>query len=107
MITRESIELLASIRAQTGTASIEAEFLAETASTLGGAERAVKSALAALARSGSGDERRLAAAQRAVWAYFVQRELIGFRDHSEVIRDLGIPSEVLAGLGTAQSLRQR
>lgn len=104
---RDQIELLEAVRAQTGAVSLEVEFLAEQASTLGAAERAVKTALAALAGTGSTDEPRLAAAQHAVWAYFIQRELIGFRDHGDVIADLGIPSQVLAGLGTVQSLRRR
>ena len=38
-------------------------------------------------------------AREAVWAYFVQRELIGFRKHNDVIQELKIPPEVLAGLG--------
>jgi hypothetical protein len=34
-----------------------------------------------------------------VWQYFVQRELVGFRKHNDVIQELSIPGEVLAGLG--------
>ena len=35
----------------------------------------------------------------AVWRYFVQRELCGFRRHNDVIRDLDIPPVVLNGIG--------
>ena len=41
----------------------------------------------------------LADARKVVWEYFVQRELVGFRKHADVIQDLSIPGEVLAGLG--------
>jgi hypothetical protein len=38
-------------------------------------------------------------AAEAVYAWFIQRELCGFRRHDSVIRDLQIPREVLARLG--------
>ena len=42
---------------------------------------------------------QLTAAQNAVWAYFVQRELCGFKRHQDVIAAFAIPREVLNGLG--------
>jgi hypothetical protein len=36
-----------------------------------------------------------------VYAWFIQRELCGFRRHDAVIRDLQIPREVLVRLGAA------
>jgi hypothetical protein len=38
-------------------------------------------------------------AAAAVHAYFIQRELCGFRRHDDVIREMGIPRSVLVRLG--------
>lgn len=40
-------------------------------------------------------------AARAVHAWFIQRELCGLRRHADVIRELGIPNEVLVRLGAS------
>jgi hypothetical protein len=101
MSLRESLDLIRIVRPHAGTAAIEHEIAGERASSLGAAEQRVKNTLAAL-RDVTGDRSEaLRAAQQAVWAYFVQRELIGFRRHAEVIQDLGISGEVLAGLGAS------
>jgi hypothetical protein len=97
---RDSLDLIHMVRPEAGHAAIEHEILAERASSLSAAERRVTKALEGLA-AGADRPRWLAEAQQAVWAYFVQRELIGFRRHTEVIRDLGIPPEVLNGLGAS------
>ncbi|MBJ3783976.1 hypothetical protein JEQ47_04505 [Devosia sp. MSA67] len=88
------------VRPEAGHAAIEHEILAERASSLTAAERRVVKALAELT-AGADRPTWLSEAQQAVWAYFVQRELIGFRRHDDVIRDLGIPQEVLNGLGAS------
>ncbi|MCD2175924.1 DUF6665 family protein [Rhizobium sp. C4] len=82
--------------------NFEAEALSESASSLGHQGRKVEKALAALAVA-EGDDRQaaLAVAAEAVWAYFVQRELCGLRDHRLIIREMGIPGEVLTRLGAA------
>jgi len=98
MSLRESLELIRMVRPEAGTAALEHEIEQERASSLGAAEARVKKTLAALRASGD-TATALRDAQQAVWAYFVQRELIGFRRHAEVIQDLGIPGEVLSGLG--------
>jgi hypothetical protein len=88
------------------------EILAEKASALG---RAGEKAGAALARldahaqsratepaAAEHDSRRqalLKEAADAVYAFFIQRELCGLRRHDAVIRELGIPREVLVRLG--------
>jgi len=41
-------------------------------------------------------------AAREVWAFFVQRELCGLRDQKQVIRDYGIPGEVIVRLGAIE-----
>jgi len=88
------------------------EILAEKASALGRAGEKAEAALARLnAHAGTtGDDG--AAAERdsqrlvllreaadAVYAFFIQRELCGLRRHEAVIRELGIPREVLVRLG--------
>jgi hypothetical protein len=99
---RESLDLIRMVRPEAGTAAIDHEIAAERASSIGAAEKRVIKALDAL-RTAEGDRRAaLADAQDAVWSYFVQRELIGFRRHADVIQDLKIPGEVLAGLGAVR-----
>ncbi|SMQ66316.1 hypothetical protein SAMN06295905_1450 [Devosia lucknowensis] len=97
---RDSLDLIRMVRPEAGTAAIEHEIQAERASSLSTAERRVVKALAEL-KAGADHARWLAESQQAVWAYFVQRELIGFRRHTDVISDLGIPAEVLNGLGAS------
>lgn len=102
---RDSLELIRMVRPEAGTAALEHEIAAERANSLGAAEARVIKAVTALAT----DEERqrwLAEARDAVWCYFVQRELIGFRRHADVIQDLKIPSEVLAGLGVVAPVRK-
>lgn len=105
MSLRDSLDLIRMVRPQAGTAAIEHEILAERASSLGAAERKVAETIAALAAAEGDAAPQLAAARQAVWAYFVQRELIGFRRHHDVIRDLNIPAQVLAGLGAMPGRR--
>jgi hypothetical protein len=95
---RTSLDLIGMVRPDAGTAAIEHEIQAERASSLGAAEKRVIDAIAALANS-TDRSNALPEAREAVWAYFVQRELIGFRRHTDVIRDLAIPQDVLNGLG--------
>ncbi|MGP2493446.1 DUF6665 family protein [Mesorhizobium sp. PUT5] len=78
------------------------EILAEKASALGRAGARAESALARLrAHQGGQAERRtlLADTADAVYAWFIQRELCGFRRHDSVIREFSIPPEVLVRLG--------
>jgi hypothetical protein len=88
---------------------LQYDMMAEKAASLGHharlAEASVKH-LRAFDASGSGgaDERLhlLRKAAGEVWAYFVQREACGMRDHREIIKDFGIPNEVLARLGAVE-----
>lgn len=78
------------------------EIAGEKASSLGRAGRRVEKALEKLAaHEGDGDGRRVLIqdAADAVYAYFIQRELIGLRRHQDVIREYRIPNAVLARLG--------
>jgi acid stress-induced BolA-like protein IbaG/YrbA len=99
---RESLDLIRMVRPEAGTAAIEHEIAAERANSIGAAEARVIKTLKALSDNPTNRDAALGDAQQAVWAYFVQRELIGFRRHADVIRDLQIPGEVLAGLGAVR-----
>ena len=88
---------------------LEADVLAEKASSLGHHGRLVEQAMAALrahdASPGGDPEERLVLvrkAARVVWAFLVQRELCGLRDQKQIIRDYGIPGEVLVRLGAIE-----
>ncbi len=105
MSLRDSLDLIRMVRPEAGTAAIEHEILAERAASLGAAERKVAETIAALVATEGDAAPQLAAARNAVWAYFVQRELIGFRRHHDVIRELNIPAQVLAGLGAMPGQR--
>ncbi|PSJ60606.1 DUF6665 family protein [Kumtagia ephedrae] len=89
-------------RGHTGLEVLDYEIVAEMATSLGTAGRKVEAVMARLrAHQGEADQRRalLSEAAEAVYGYFVQRELCGLRRHDDVIRDYGIPREVLARLG--------
>jgi hypothetical protein len=103
---RESLDLIRMVRPEAGTTALDHEILAERASSLGAAERQVIDAIAALAAATTDRDHRLAAARQQVWQYFVQRELVGFRRHTDVIQELGILPEVLAGLGAMPARRK-
>jgi hypothetical protein len=80
------------------------EIMQEKAAALGRAGDQAAEALARLkAAAKDAPERpvllRDAAARVHVW--FIQRELCGMRRHADVIRELGIPNEVLARLGAS------
>jgi hypothetical protein len=79
------------------------ELMAERAAALGRAGQAVEIALARLKDADDPDPasraRLLKAAAEAVWAFFVQREVCGFRDQRGVIAEYQIPKAVLMRLG--------
>ena len=80
------------------------EILAEKADALGRAWRKAETYLTQLRAFDpeSDPDRRTALVKQtadAVYAYFIQRELCGLRRHDDVIREYGIPREVLVRLG--------
>lgn len=99
MSLRDSLDLIRAVRPEAGHAALESEIQNERAASLRAAEQKVIATLVAW-RAEASDLEALARARYAVWAYFVQRELIGFRRHADVIADLGIPPVVLNGLGS-------
>lgn len=97
--------LAARLLAEQGYNVLESEMWAEKASSLGHHGRLVEQALVALrACDGGADERPalVKKSAREVWAFFVQREVCGLRDHKEVIRFYDIPPEVLVRLGAME-----
>lgn len=104
MTLRDSLDLIKAVNPEGGYAVLEHEVLAERASSLSAAEQRVAKAVAAYNASEKSDRsQELSAAQKAVWAYFVQRELCGFKRHQDVIANFAIPREVLNGLGAMRS----
>ena len=96
-------------RSDAAFSAVEADVIAEKASSLGHHGRLVEQAMAALrafdAAPDGDPETRLKlvkAAARQVWAFLVQRELCGLRDQKQVIKDYGIPGEVLVRLGAIE-----
>lgn len=95
----------ARLRAQPGVNVLETEMLADKASSLGHHGRLVEQAMAELKAFAGAPEARLVLVKRAareVWAFFVLREICGFRDHRDIIRFYEIPPEVLVRLGAAE-----
>lgn len=100
MAVRPPKSLAKVVDAETGQSMVEAEIMAETANSLGAQGRKVEAVLAELEKAGERERPDLLArASREVWAFFIQRELCGMRDHRLVIREMGIPDAVLRRLG--------
>lgn len=81
---------------------IEVEIVAEQAAALGRAGEVAESRVADLNAANEKSPERprlLREAADAVYAYFIQRELCGYRRHDDVIRELRIPRAVLVRLG--------
>ena len=87
---------------------LQVDMLAERAASLGHQGALVEKAMAALrafdAAPGDAAERTklVRRAARAVWAFFVQREVCGFRDQKQMIAEYRIPGEVLVRLGAIE-----
>lgn len=90
-------------RLETSDSILQGEIAGEKAGNLGRMGRAAEAALARLsdpeALEAEGREALLKAAAQAVWAFFIQRESCGLRDHAAIVRDFGIPRAVMARLG--------
>lgn len=81
---------------------LDVEILAERAASLGNAGLLVETTLGKLKAVDHADPRRQGILQRAadaVHSYFIQRELSGFSDHTNAIKDYAIPNEVLLLVG--------
>lgn len=104
-LLRESLDLIKAVKPENGYAVLENEIMGERAASLGRGEARVAVALNALksAAPDADSAALLAEAQDAVWRYFVQRELCGFRRHNDVIAAFSIPRAVLNGLGVVRA----
>ncbi|MBU1175999.1 MAG: hypothetical protein KKH72_11410 [Alphaproteobacteria bacterium] len=79
---------------------VETEILEEAASSLGHYGRAAEAALARLKGADAGNRPALLQnAADAVWAFLIQREFCGMRDHRFIIREMDIPRSVLNRMG--------
>jgi len=100
MAMRPPKSLARVIKPETGLSMMEVEMRAEAAASLGHHGRKVEKALRALQAATPRTRQRLVrAAAREVWAYLIQRELMGMRDHRLIIREMNIPQEVLNLMG--------
>ena len=108
MAVRIPQSLSTSLSRETGWDVLDYELREQKAQTLGNLGGQVERALAALrafdvaAHGADGEERRRAMLDDAadlVWAFMIQRELCGFRNWEAVVRDYGIPREVLNRVG--------
>src|SRR3954466_6851379 len=90
---------------RSGWTVLQDELVEEKASALGRLGRRLEAALAALAacpREGSDPEVRkdlVKQAGYALWMFVVQRESCGLRDTTRMMRQYGVPKEVLAHMG--------
>jgi len=66
-----------------------------------GKVEATLAALRAFEGDAEGREERLAAAAEAVYAYLIQREVMGTRNTEQAVSSYSIPREVLARLGAS------
>ena len=88
-----------------GLALLEYEIAQERAATLGRLRRRLEKALAALREHDAAcqqPERRrqlVLEAGEALWHFVIQRELTGFHDSAEVMRDYRVPRDVQACMG--------
>ncbi|MCB9992758.1 MAG: hypothetical protein H6873_03770 [Hyphomicrobiaceae bacterium] len=82
------------------------EIAGEMASALGAQGKRAADALAELrAATGEVRELKLDRAAYAIWAFFIQRELCGMRNHRAIIAELCVPDEVLRRMGSAATLK--
>jgi len=94
--------------ANTGFNVLEYELQAERAAALGRQGLKVEAALAELAAwspddaGGTEREELFYKAADAVWSFFIQREMCGFRNNCDIIKRYAIPKEVLARVGTVR-----
>jgi hypothetical protein len=86
---------------------LENEVAGEKAAALGHSGHRMERALAALRENDDPPqseerERLLDEAAERVWAYLVQRELCGLRDHRSAVADYAIPPEVMNRVGAVR-----
>jgi len=96
------------LQPEAGWSVLDHEIREQKAQALGALGSQVEQALAALrafdagAHEPDGEHRRHALLDRAadrVWAFMIQRELCGLRNWDAVVKDYGIPREVLNRVG--------
>ena len=105
MAVRAPQNLLGKVTLSNGLELLGDEIIAEQSGSLAHMEKQAKKALGQLRAfdeapiPGADRQKLVKGAADAVWAYFVQRELCGFRNNRTVARDLAVPREVMNRLG--------
>jgi hypothetical protein len=108
MSLRMPQSLALSHKPETGWSVLDYEIAQQKAQTLGNLGQQVEHALARLRAFDAGTGGSATGAQRSalldeaadrVWAFMIQRELCGLRYWEAVVKDYGIPREVLNRLG--------
>jgi len=114
MSLRMPQSLSTGLKAETGWSVLNYEILQQKAQTLGNLGRQVELALATLrafdaGAQGANQEARRSAlldeAAERVWAFMIQREICGLRYWDTVVKDYGIPAEVLSRVGQVRRKR--
>ena len=112
MAVRIPQSLSSGLQHETGWNVLDYELREQKAHILGTLGSQVEQALAALRAHDAGAhgcdweaQRRalLSEAADLVWAFMIQRELCGFRNWEAVVKDYGIPREVLNRVGQVSS----
>ncbi|ANY81272.1 hypothetical protein BB934_26170 [Microvirga ossetica] len=115
MAVRIPQSLSTGLSRETGWDVLDYELREQKAQTLGNLGGQVERALAALrafdaAHETDGKDRRRAMLDEAadrVWAFMIQRELCGFRNWEAVVKDYGIPRDVLNRVGQVRRKADR
>ena len=116
MAVRIPQSLSTSLNRETGWDVLDYELREQKAQTLGNLGGQVEQALSALrafdaaAHGTDGEDQRrtmLDEAADRVWAFMIQRELCGFRNWEAVVKDYGIPREVLNRVARSGARRTR
>ncbi|MCB1517530.1 MAG: hypothetical protein KDJ19_07950 [Hyphomicrobiaceae bacterium] len=107
MTRQDRFTKLSMLRSGFDPTGLKLEIAGEMAGALGDQGRKAASAINAL-EVASDDEREthLDRAAYAVWAFFIQRELCGMRNHRDIIAELNVPDEVLRRMGSAATLKR-
>ena len=116
MAVRIPQSLSTSLNRETGWGVLDYELREQKAQMLGNLGGQVEQALSALrafdaaAHGTDGEDQRrtmLDEAADRVWAFMIQRELCGFRNWEAVVKDYGIPREVLNRVGQVRRKADR
>lgn len=105
MALRPPANLLGKVTLSNGLELLADEIVAEQAGSLAHMAKKAQQAVEALRAfdaapvPGADRDSLVRAAADAVWSYLVQREICGFRNNRDVVREMNIPGEIMNRLG--------